>query len=236
MHKIHEKEFTLEDFSCEHLMNVPGEGVLPPLAVLQTTIDTLNAYRKLYLGTPSPDGSIGISEHRKGIWWQMIQLLPSSYNQTRNVMLNYEALANIYKSRKDHKLDEWREFCKWIESLPYSELIVSVDIMSPEEMRKELKLDSGTLDIRWAEDIFKNHGIKLTEAQIDAINSIGTTNIITSEEMVNVYGRLVPKKEQRGKRQLINGIDPDTATDTAVDYAVQTVKDAARHYSLEKEE
>lgn len=112
MHKIQAKEFTLEDFSCERLMNVPGEGVLPPLAVLKTTIDTLNAYRKLYLGTLSPDGSIGIPENRKDIWWQMIQLLPSSYNQTRNVMMNYEVLANIYKSRKDHKLDEWRNFCK----------------------------------------------------------------------------------------------------------------------------
>lgn len=83
MHKIQAKEFTLEDFSCERLMNVPGEGVLPPLAVLKTTIDTLNAYRKLYLGTLSPDGSIGIPENRKDIWWQMIQLLPSSYNQTK---------------------------------------------------------------------------------------------------------------------------------------------------------
>ena len=125
MHKIVEKEFTLEDFSCEHLMNVPGDGVLPPLAVLRTTIDTLNAYRTLYLGTSSPDGSIGIPENRKDIWWQMIQLLPSSYNQTRNVMLNYEVLANIYKSRSGHKLDEWREFCRWIETLPDSELIMS---------------------------------------------------------------------------------------------------------------
>ncbi len=123
MHKIQAKEFTLEDFSCEHLMNVPGDGVLPPLAVLKTTIDTLNAYRTLYLGTLSPDGSIGIPENRKDIWWQMIQLLPSSYNQTRNVMMNYEVLANIYKSRSGHKLDEWREFCRWIETLPYSELI-----------------------------------------------------------------------------------------------------------------
>ena len=124
MHKIQAKEFTLEDFSYEHLMNVPGECVLPPLAVLKTTIDTLNTYRKLYLGTSSPDGSIGIPENRKDIWWQMIQLLPSSYNPTRNVMVNYEVLANIYKSRKDHKLDEWRNFCKWIEELPYSELIM----------------------------------------------------------------------------------------------------------------
>ena len=130
MHKIQEKEFTLEDFSCEHLMNVPGEGVLPPLAVLETTIDTLNAYRKLYLGTLSPDGSIGIPENRKDIWWQMIQLLPSSYNQTRNVMMNYEVLANIYKSRKDHKLDEWVEFCRWIKTLPYQELITGEDNIS----------------------------------------------------------------------------------------------------------
>lgn len=126
MHKIAEKEFTLEDFSCEHLMNIPGEGVLSPLAVLETTIDTLNAYRKLYLGTlSSPDGSIGIPENRKDIWWQMIQLLPSSYNQKRTLMLNYEVLANIYKSRRGHKLDEWKTFCKWIETLPYSKLITA---------------------------------------------------------------------------------------------------------------
>lgn len=209
MHKITEKEFTLDDFSHEHLMNVPGEGVLPPLAVLETTIDTLNAYRKLYLGTLSLDDSIGIPEHQKGIWWQMIQLLPSSYNQTRNVMLNYEVLANIYKSRKDHKLDEWREFCRWIESLPYYDLIVSTSSGCKNKVNKS--------DIRWVEDIFKNRGIKLTEAQIDAINSSGTTNIITSEEMVN-------------------GIDSDTTTDAAVDYAVQMAKDAARHYIFEKEE
>lgn len=211
MHKIHEKEFTLEDFSHEHLDTFVPENEehitieggkfisLNTEGHLRMVIHHLNFNREKYLETKD-----------KKYWWQMIQLLPSSYNQTRNVMLNYEALANIYKSRKDHKLDEWREFCKWIEILPYSELIVSVDIMSPEEMRKELKLDSGTLDIRWAEDIFKNHGIKLTEAQIDAINSIRS------------------KKEQRGKRQLINGIDPDTATGTAVDYAVQMAKDAAK--------
>lgn len=121
MHKIAEKEFTLEDFSCEHLF-------LESLASLSRTIRTLNEYRNLYI----EGGSILISEDQylsfkpkdKDIWWQMIQLLPSSYNQTRNVMLNYEVLANIYKSRKDHKLDEWREFCRWIESLPYSELII----------------------------------------------------------------------------------------------------------------
>lgn len=120
MHKIAEKEFTMEDFSCEHLF-------LESLASLSRTIRTLNEYRNLYV----EGGSILISEDRflsfkpkdKEIWWQMIQLLPSSYNQTRNVMLNYEVLANIYRQRHGHKLDEWREVCKWIESLPYSELI-----------------------------------------------------------------------------------------------------------------
>ena len=106
MHKIAEKEFTIEDFSTEHL-----DGVSPEY--MEDIIKRLNYCREAYL-----EDSI------KDWWWQMIQLLPSSYNQTRNVMMNYEVLANIYKSRKNHKLDEWREFCKWIEELPYSELII----------------------------------------------------------------------------------------------------------------
>ena len=106
MHKIQEKEFRLDDFSCEHLSVVS-------LDYLRSTIDHLNFIRDVY----------NEDKTNKGAWWQMIQLLPSSYNQTRNVMMNYEVLANIYKSRKNHKLDEWREFCKWIEELPYSELI-----------------------------------------------------------------------------------------------------------------
>lgn len=124
IYKIAAKKFTLDDFSHEHLLNIPGENVLPPLAVLKTTIDTLNAYRMLYLGELMPDGSISIPENRKEIWWQMIQLLPSSYNQKRTVMLNYEVLAGIYLMRKNHKLDEWVDFCKWIKILPYSEIIV----------------------------------------------------------------------------------------------------------------
>ena len=106
MHKIAAKEFTVDDFSTEHLISDNN-------AMMKTTCDLLNQYREKYLKTKD-----------KKYWWQMIQLLPSSYNQTRNVMLNYEVLANIYKSRKDHKLDEWREFCKWIETIPYSELII----------------------------------------------------------------------------------------------------------------
>lgn len=111
MHKIAEKEFTLYDFSCEHLMG----GYLEQM---RRIIDDLNNARKYFTV-----GDQFFSPGNKRDWWQMIQLLPSSYNQTRNVMMNYEVLANIYKSRKDHKLDEWRNFCKWIEELPYSELI-----------------------------------------------------------------------------------------------------------------
>lgn len=105
MHKIQDKEFTLDDFSTEHFRWISER-------CLKDTINVLNGYRNDYIRTKDKD-----------YWWQMIQLLPSSYNQTRNVMLNYEVLANIYRQRKNHKLDEWREICKWIESLPYSELI-----------------------------------------------------------------------------------------------------------------
>ena len=104
MHKIAAKEFTLEDFSCEKLYD--------PIGDLRPTVDRLNVYRERYLETKD-----------KNDWWQMIQLLPTSYNQKRTVMLNYEVLANIYKSRRNHKLDEWHTFCDWISELPYSELI-----------------------------------------------------------------------------------------------------------------
>ena len=121
MHKISAKEFTLKDFSYEHLNDdcvacnvVYGDhsDYLSSLDILKYTIEGLNYWRRRYLATKDKED-----------WWQMIQLLPSSYNQRRTVMLNYEVLANIYKSRKDHKLDEWREFCKWIEGLPYSEIV-----------------------------------------------------------------------------------------------------------------
>lgn len=123
MHKIHSKEFTLDDFSHEHLiinrewcfadnLMAGPECISTPLDVLHITIDALNIYREKYLKTKN-----------KCYWWQMIQLLPSSYNQKRTLKLSYEVLANMYKSRRNHKLDEWHTFCDWIESLPYSELI-----------------------------------------------------------------------------------------------------------------
>jgi hypothetical protein len=147
MHKIADKEFTMEDFSCDHLFGV--EDMIPsdqrdensiykdialaavnidgndcyfsPKGFIQMTCNILNRYRNCFLETKD-----------KRYWWQMIQLLPSSYNQRRTVMLNYEVLANIYKSRRNHKLDEWRDFCLWIRTLPYSQLITG-EFDIPEE-------------------------------------------------------------------------------------------------------
>lgn len=151
MHKIQEKEFTLEDFSHEHVC------IRQSTDMLKDTIDALNVFRDVYLNggiLRHENGSTkGFVEKDKDIWWQMIQLLPSSYNQTRNVMMNYEVLANIYKSRRNHKLDEWKVhetpeehkfrnkdftsgkwgFCDWIESLPYSELITGEVLVRKKE-------------------------------------------------------------------------------------------------------
>ena len=130
MHKIHAKEFTVDDFSCEYLLraedvhipddsccncNWEGCGIISPFDILEETINMLNKARKMFLETKD-----------KRYWLQMIQLLPSSYNQKRTVMLNYEVLVNIYRWRRDHKLIEWHTFCDWIETLPYAELITGV--------------------------------------------------------------------------------------------------------------
>lgn len=115
MHKIHSKEFTWDDFSHEHLTHTDAfhmDANEDALNALQVVINALNYNRKKYLETKD-----------KTYWWQMIQLLPSSYNQKRTVMLNYEVLASMYHQRKNHKLDEWRTFCEWIKTLPCSELI-----------------------------------------------------------------------------------------------------------------
>lgn len=109
MHKIHAKRFEREDFSVEHIKNFDEQHWM---VCIDNIISSMNVAREKYLETKD-----------KKYWWQMIQLLPSSYNQTRNVMMNYEVLANIYKSRKNHKLDEWRYFCEWVEGLDYSYLI-----------------------------------------------------------------------------------------------------------------
>lgn len=117
MHKIAAKEFTLDDFSCEHLFNEDNgeedqEHYNLWLDHMKSTVIMLNRARERYLETKN-----------KKYWWQMIQLLPSSYNQKRTIMLNYEVLANMYHSRKNHKLEEWRTFCEWIKTLPYSDII-----------------------------------------------------------------------------------------------------------------
>lgn len=108
MHKIHAKEFTLDDFSCEHLLEKEDDMLWGAQNILNEVIMGLNHYRKKYLETKD-----------KKYWWQMIQLLTSSYNQKRTVQLNYAVLKTIYFARKDHKLDEWHTFCDWILSLPY---------------------------------------------------------------------------------------------------------------------
>lgn len=135
MHKIAAKEFTLDDFSHEHLVDDLDVRIeiggtdhrdTGPMEVLCMTIDVLNHYREKYLAAMKTDEYTGLPA--KDIWWQMIQLLPSSYNQKRTVMLNYEVLANIYKSRRHHKLDEWHTLCDRIESLPYSALITGTAV------------------------------------------------------------------------------------------------------------
>ena len=146
MHKIAEKEFTLDDFSCEHLISdwigdnnnaiwykdPPKNGsiecpmIFSPLDALRITIGVLNTNRETYLKTKD-----------KKFWWQMIQLLPSSYNQTRNVMMNYEVLANIYRQQKNYKLDEWRAVCKWIKTLPYQKLITGEEVTMCDGCKKQ---------------------------------------------------------------------------------------------------
>lgn len=129
MHKIHSKEFTMDDFSTDQLcqnafdisgiIDVFGDGdgkeMMAPIRILEMAIEMLNTMRTEFLKT-----------NDKKYWWQMIQLLPTCYNQKRTIMLNYEVLANIYKWRRNHKLDEWHTFCNWIEELPYSELITGI--------------------------------------------------------------------------------------------------------------
>ena len=115
MHKIADKAFTLDDFSHEHL-------IVASLNSLNRTIDDLNSCRDGYLNEDISKNP----ERKKEVWWQMIQLLPSSYNQRATVQMNYAVLRNMYHARKNHKLDEWHDFCAWVESLPYSELITGI--------------------------------------------------------------------------------------------------------------
>ncbi len=188
MHKIAEKEFTLEDFSMEHLF-AEGQNVYCNTApvteddlfvnsteLMRIIIEVLNQYREDFLDSKN-----------KKYWWQMIQLLPSSYNQTRNVMMNYEVLANIYRQRKHHKLDEWREFCKWIEDLPYSELITGgeerklysntqVLAETGQELKRGLRAGIGMVD---ENDTKCNRCEKLR----DCLNSGGLVDVTTGNDI-----------------------------------------------------
>ncbi|EET59449.1 hypothetical protein BRYFOR_08540 [Marvinbryantia formatexigens DSM 14469] len=134
MHKIAEKEFEWSDFSTEHLFNfgmwgepfTDADAVYAPAKTMKCVISALNGARNRYFDYKSRGKEW--EPLAKQAWWQMIQLLPSSYNQKRTVMLNYEVLAGIYPMRKNHKLDEWHQFCEWIEDLPYSEIITGGDV------------------------------------------------------------------------------------------------------------
>ena len=193
MHKIAEKEFTPEDFSHEQLINIANDDPCDALFLegttirvdgddlLGLTINVLNYYRNRYLKTKD-----------KTYWWQMIQLLPSSYNQRRTVMLNYEVLANIYKSRRNHKLDEWHTFCDWIEGLPYSELITGPslkDIPISDEIMEEAKR-------RVHEELNAqlNHFCKIHEGF-----SIKIPKEKVAPEVLNLIDRVEREEQQRVK-------------------------------------
>ena len=178
MHKIAEKEFTLEDFSYEHLD-------IRTRKILEETIKALNDYRNIHINYNPDDFEIKGCPSKKDIWWQLIQLLPSSYNQTRNVMLNYEVLANIYRQRKNHKLDEWREVCKWIESLPYSELITGLPIESDqavEEKRFTQPFPWIKEDVVYCDNCENFH---------DCLNKGGLTDVTISDDITE--GRYIKK-------------------------------------------
>lgn len=204
MHKITSKEFTLDDFSCEHLFDsVNGEdtdcwirsgdisGVLEPINVLDVTIMMLNKARILYLyyQKKALNGDQFAKDHVKEYWWQMIQLLPSSYNQRRTVMLNYEVLANIYKSRRNHKLDEWHTFCDWIEGLPYSELITGIDWKKANPILHAERDENGNL-------------LREMQKVIDPTERLSDT----SKAVTDIMDKLIAS---RGKRSEIPGIIED---------------------------
>ena len=190
MHKIADKEFTLHDFSCEHLFNDDTEVTINALLPagelkginntqwLMYTCDILNGMRKAYLKTKD-----------KKFWWQMIQLLPSSYNQKRTIMLNYEVLAGIYKHRKDHKLDEWREFCRWIHSLPMHEIITGyyvTKLSSANADSKDIVLSDGSVSVE--EAAYEGKDDPIVKAVTDEANmSKSKPKLITEMNVVEFF-------------------------------------------------
>lgn len=166
MHKIADKEFDISDFSLEHLETIArfddNNEPHQPYMVMKSVIDCLNACRKAYLKTKS-----------KTDWWQMIQLLPSSYNQRRTIKLNYETLYRIYHDRKGHKLDEWNEFCSWIESLPLSEVITGPSLK----------------DIPIANEIME-------EAMRRILDKFARENLLSEEELKKILGIRSPSGKE----------------------------------------
>lgn len=169
MHTIAAREFTMDDFSCEHLMEYAAPGVssvplvvvgqddiLSPLGITRCLVTLLNKCRQLYLDTKD-----------KKYWWQMIQLLPSSYNQTRMICLNYEVLAHIYEDRRNHKLDEWHTFCEWIEELPHAKEMIFPEKEEAEDPKRIYTIRKDALrqfvgylaDVNTSKDIAKFIGI-----------------------------------------------------------------------------
>lgn len=197
MHKIQEKEFDRGDFSHEHIpkgsdaysdtWDMKTSNMFFPINtedgiyfssedILDFTIQALNHYREKYLETKD-----------KVYWWQMIQLLPSSYNQTRNVMLNYEALANIYRQRKNHKLDEWREFCKWVETLPYSELITGKNNFSASSPMLEPDYnEQAIIEKRFSQPWINENDTRCDKCENlrDCLNNGGLADVTTSDDVV----------------------------------------------------
>ena len=196
MHKIHAKKFTLDDFSTEHLMDFSWNR-------LDDLIEHLNWCREKFIETKDKD-----------YWWQMIQLLPSSYNQKRTIQLNYEVLANIYKSRRNHKLDEWRSFCKWIEGLPYGDLITECQTETSKPNNKEeltnlfnkmrkIALFNGIYDARGKGSEHYMHGIGAVMEYIaysisdkcgDEFSTTFINNMIESERKAELTKKTKKKK------------------------------------------
>lgn len=184
MHKIHEKCFEREDFSYEHIRNCDSSHWM---TVLDKVISSLNIAREKYLETKD-----------KKYWWQMIQLLPSSYNQTRNVMLNYEVLANIYYARRNHKLDEWHDFCRWIEKLPSSFLIIEMEEkteIEPEDKKEEQE----GVDVS-----FLKNKIIYEEAEYDETTKTTTAYIDISDGR-RYYASVKPHESDTKKAGRIQG-------------------------------
>lgn len=222
MHKIAAKEFTLSDFSCEHLSGRYDEGLIhpdSPLGQLRETVGWLNQYRDIFINWDSVDDNrkdVFMVHEKKDAWWQMIQLLPSSYNQKRTVMLSYEVLANMYKSRKNHKLDEWHTFCDWIKTLPYSELITGgADYMNkkltiPESdeivadtLRKLRNTDGASPDkskailLEFYEKMKDaSSGLKKDFKIVDEWNSYGHVNCVETKALRDHFDKLA----EEGKR------------------------------------